>query len=66
MNRVLRTQRAVAWLLSVDHALVRDWKRRGLIGPVCDIRTRQEGYDRFACLQTRDNLARTRPRRPGI
>lgn len=52
----------VALFLSVRPDRLRDWKRRGLIGPTCDVRTRQEGYDVRDALRVRDSLATTRPR----
>lgn len=35
----------IAWALAVTPARIRDWKRRGLIGPTCCTRTRREGFD---------------------
>lgn len=35
----------IAAFLSLVPDRLRDWRRRGLIGPTCDVRTRQEGYD---------------------
>lgn len=54
IRRVVPTARALAWLLQVDPGLVRLWQYRGVIGRVCDVRTRAVGYDVADCLRIRD------------
>jgi hypothetical protein len=52
----------VAVLLGLPPATVRKWRQRGLVGPVCDIATRDEGYDVGAVRVATRYLKTTRPR----
>lgn len=52
----------IAAFLSLRPERLRDWKRRGLLGPSCDVRTRQEGFDVNEALRVSQQLNTTRPR----
>ncbi len=62
MNVGTRPGPVVALFLSVRPDRIRDWKRRGLIGPTCDVETRQEGFDVQDVVRVMRNLLSTRPR----
>ena len=52
----------VALFLNVRPDRLRDWKRRGLIGRTCDVRTKKEGYDVNEANRVLLSLSTTRPR----
>lgn len=60
-QRVITTSRAVAHVTGIPAATIRDWTRLGLLGRVCHVPTRREGWDILE-VQTLADERRTRRR----
>jgi hypothetical protein len=58
-----RSPGVISAFLSIRPDMLRDWKRRGLIGRTCDVQTHREGYDIAAVATVSITLRKTRPRR---